>query len=431
MMKVEIEESGGTKRKLRIEVPASEVDEQLKNELVRLQRDLKMPGFRKGKVPTDLVRKKFSEAARREVTERIVREACMNALREHDLKPIAAPEIHDLEFKEGQPLCFRAIVEVWPDIELNQYKGLKATREVAAVAEEDVNRRLEMLRQMRAELVPVDRAAANGDFLIVDYDVFGDDDQPMEGRGVRNHMIELGSEGLVNGFSEGLMGAKVGDNPTIRVSFPEEEGVHPDVAGKTLKFWVKVNAVKEKQLSELNDDFAKELGNYDRLEDVRRDIRTGLEQEISFEADRRVREILVDDVIRANPFEAPESMVGNLLEAIVRDAEREHQSGEAFDAEKARAALKPVAVRHSKRFVVLREVAKRESLVVTPEEVDARIMVLAKQARQSPDEVRKKIETDDSMDQLRGDLLEEKVLRFLMEQADVENVYGQQTGGEK
>jgi trigger factor len=425
-MKVDLQESSGTKRTLKIEVPASEVDEKLKLELAELQRDLKMPGFRKGKVPAELVRKKFSGDVRREVAERIVRDACMDALRQHDLKPVAPPEIQDLQFEEGQPLSFSAVVEVWPEIALSGYKGLKVKREVAPVKEEDVDGRLEMLRQMQAELVPVERTAGEGDFLLVDYDVFDDKDEPMEGRGVRNYLVELGSEGLIKEFSEALTGASAGDDRTVHVSFPEE-GSHPDVAGKTLKFWVKVNTVKEKQLPELNDDFAKELGKFDRLEDVKGEIRASLEQEAQFEADRRVREMLVDQVIQANPFDTPDSMVANLLEAIVQDAERQYRGNEPFDPEKAREALKPAAVRHSRRFVVLREIAKHESLTVSTEEVDSRIEVLARQTRQSPEEVRKKIDADDSWNQLRGDLLEEKALDFLVKEATVEDPSGQKS----
>ena len=136
----------------------------------------------------------------------------MDALRQHDLKPVAPPEIHDLQFEEGQPLSFRAVVEVWPEIMLSGYKGLKVKREVAPVKEEDVDGRLEMLRQMQAELVPVERKAGEGDFLLVDYDVFNDNDEPMEGRGVRSYLIELGSEGLIKEFSEALTG---GAQPAI------------------------------------------------------------------------------------------------------------------------------------------------------------------------------------------------------------------------
>jgi len=422
-VKVEVQEASSTKRELKIEIPASEVDAKLKSELAELQRDLKMPGFRKGRVPEDLVRKRFEGSVRREVMERLVRESCLDAFRQHDLKPIAPPEIRDLKFDDGQSLTFAATVEIWPEISLKRWRGLKAKREVLPVRDEDIQGRLEMLREMQAELVPVDRVAALGDFLLLDYDVFDDRDQPLEGRGVRNHLIELGSENLMKEFSEGLVGTKAGESRTLRVAFPTE-GVHEEVAGKTLKFWVKLNAVKEKRLPELNDDFAKDLGNFDRLEDVKGEIRSGLQQEAEIDADRRAREALVDQLIRENPFEAPESMVANLLEAIVEDAEKRHRDAAPFDREKARAALRPAAVRHSKRFAVLREVGRLESLTVTPEDIDARIRHLAGQTRQSPEDVRRKIEEDDSMNQLVEDLLEEKALKSLMDSADIEGVGG-------
>jgi trigger factor len=218
-----------------------------------------------------------------------------------------------------------------------------------------------------------------------------------------------------------LLGVKAGESRTVEVAFPRE-GPHEDVAGKTIKFWVKVSAVKEKRLPELNDDFAKELGKFDRLEDVEKEIRTSLEREAELDAERRAREVLVDELIRQNPLDVPESMVNNLLEAITADAEKQWRSSEPFDSEKARVALKPVALRQAKRFVVLREVAKKESLSVSPEDIDQRIRVLAFRTQQSPVEVRRKIDSDGSMDQLAEDLLEEKILALLMESAEVETV---------
>lgn len=421
MVRVEFKESSGPKREMRIEVPASEVDEKLKVELANLQRSLKMPGFRKGKVPSDLVRRKFIRSVRREVAERLVRDTYLDAVREHDLRPVGPPEIRDVQFEDGQPLSYHATVEIWPEVSIRRVRGLKLTREVVRVEEEDIGSRLHVLREMHRELLPVDRGAQKGDVLLVDYDVFDEEDRPLEGGGVRNQMVELGTEGLLREFDEGLEGAKPGESRTIRIAFPEE-GAHREVTGKTVRFWVKVKAVKEKRLPELDDDFAKELGNFDRLEDVKNEIREGLRRQAELDAERRVREALVDQLIQENPFEVPESMVATLLEAILSDAEKQWQGPDSFDREKARSALRPVAVRQSKRFILLRELARQESLKVTPGDVDGRIRVLALRTQQSPEEMRRRLESEGSMDELVGDLLEEKSLDLLVEGADVENV---------
>jgi len=421
LVKVEFRESSATKKEIRVEVAAAEVDEKLKTELVNLQQTLKMPGFRKGKVPAEIVRRKFARSVRREVAERIVRETCLDAIRRHDLRPIAPPEIRDLEFEDGQPLTYQATVEVWPQVQLKPWRGLKVTRERAPVPEDRVETRLQVLRELHRELLPVERPAQTGDFLIVDYDVYDEGEKPLEGRGVRNYLVELGAEGLLKEFEEGLAGVRAGESRTIHAVFPEE-GPHPEVAGRRIKFWVKVNAIKQKRLPELDDNFAKELGNFDRLEDVKKEIRAGLEREADLDADRRAREALVDLLIRENTFEVPESMVGNLLEAFLSDAEKQWRGDQPFDREKASSALKPVAVRQAKRFVVLREIARTESLEVKAEEVDRRIHDLALRGQRDPAEVRKALEAEGSIQDLRSEILEEKALSLLLDAAEVTTV---------
>ncbi|KPL10196.1 hypothetical protein AMJ71_04050 [candidate division TA06 bacterium SM1_40] len=424
-MTIQIVESSASERVLQIEIPAKEVE----TEIDRLYGDLRkravVPGFRKGKVPETILRARYGTAIEGEAIETVVPRAYWSALQETSLEPITRPSIDDVEFSSGGTLKFAARFEVVPEIEVSGYRGLRLKRQVATVGPVEVDARMELIRHMHATYENVHRPAKEGDLLLIDYETFDLGGKRLSDGKISNYPIELTNSPQRGEFEEGLIGSVRGEVKQLPVRFPED---HPDstLAGKTVRFVVSVLEVKEKHLPPLDDEFARSVGQFKDLAELREKVRAGLEAE---EVHRQRQELvsqIVEKLLDANQFAPPKAMVERSLERIVRgaraEAERNGRGVDSLDEAEFTTHYRPVAEIVVRRMLLLERVADREEISATDEELDRYIAAEAARTSATPTAFRQILESRRELDGVRDYLTREKVLDFIIEQAEIETV---------
>lgn len=406
-------------REVSVEVPADVVARETESVVQNYQKLARLPGFRKGKVPITVVRSRFAGDIRGEVIERLVPRYFREEVEKQKLEPVSQPQVTDLHIKEGEPMRFKATFEVLPPIEVTGYQELRAEKTDTNISEEEVTAELNNLRERRAVFTPVeDRALADGDFADVSFT-----STPKEEGGkpvpVNDVLVHIGGPDTVKEFSENLRGARAGEERTFDVAYPEDFN-DPRLAGKTVEYKVEVKAIKQKSLPELNDDFAKSLGDFEDLETVKQRIREGLESEKKHRAEHEAKEKLMDELVRRNEFPVPESMVEHQidlrLERGLRALAAQGLSAEhmkKMDLPRLRAGQRDAAVKEVKASLILEKIAEAEKIEVSDEEVGKEIDALARQTKQSSEEIRSRLTRDGALDRIRNRIRNEKALDFL------------------
>ncbi|HTD22566.1 MAG TPA: trigger factor [Terriglobales bacterium] len=406
-------------REVSVEVPADVVARETESVVQNYQKLARLPGFRKGKVPITVVRSRFAGDIRGEVIERLVPRYFREEVEKQKLEPVSQPQVTDLHIKEGEPMRFKATFEVLPPIEVTGYQELRAEKTDTNISEEEVTAELNNLRERRAVFTPVeDRALADGDFADVSFT-----STPKEEGGkpvpVNDVLVHIGGPDTVKEFSENLRGARAGEERTFDVAYPEDFN-DPRLAGKTVEYKVEVKAIKQKSLPELNDDFAKSLGDFEDLETVKQRIREGLESEKKHRAEHEAKEKLMDELVRRNEFPVPESMVEHQidlrLERGLRALAAQGLSAEhmkKMDLPRLRAGQRDAAVKEVKASLILEKIAEAEKIEVSDEEVGKEIDALARQTKQSSEEIRSRLTRDGALDKIRNRIRNEKALDFL------------------
>ncbi|MEA2441037.1 MAG: trigger factor [Thermoleophilaceae bacterium] len=378
-VKTTTSELGDSRVRVEVEVEPAAVDKALSQAAANLGRDLKIPGFRKGKVPPQVV---LQRVGREAVLDEAVRQALPDwyeeAIGDAGLNTVGEPSLDLGELPDkGSPLAFSIEVGVRPEATLGDYKGLEVGRREPEVAKEEVDAEIERLREQAASLENVDRPAKQGDFVVIDF-VGRVDGEPFEGGEARGYLLELGSNRLVEGFEEQLEGAGAGDDVTVNVTFPEDYRAE-NLAGNAASFEVSVKEVKEKQLPELDDDFATEAGGFDSLDELRQDIETRLREQHERMIDTEFREAVVDAAVAEATVDVPDELVhskahemwhqtGRRLAAQGLDPARYLQMTGKNEEELVHEA-EPEAERALKRESVLAAVVEAEGIEVPDEEL--------------------------------------------------------------
>lgn len=402
-----------------MEVPADVVARETESVVQNYQKLARLPGFRKGKVPVTVVRNRFADDIRGEVVERLVPRYFREEVAKQKLEPVSQPQVTDLQIKEGEPMRFKATFEVLPPIEVAGYQELRAEKADTNVTEEEVAGELNNLRERRAVFTPVeDRALADGDFADISFT-----GTPKEEGGkpvpVNDVLVHIGGPDTVKEFSENLRGAKTGEERTFDVAYPEDFN-DPRLAGKIVGYKVEIKAIKQKSLPELNDDFAKSLGEFENLEAIKQQIREGLEAEKKHRAEHEAKEKLVDELVRRNEFPVPESMVEHQIDVRLERGLRalaaqglsaEHMK--KMDLPRLRAGQRDAAVKEVKASLILEKIAEAEKIEVSDEDIGKEIDALARQTKQSSEEIRARLTRDGALDRIRNRIRNEKALDFL------------------
>ncbi len=425
-MNFEVEETGPLERKLAIEVPTAEVDAAFDAVYGAMRGRVAIKGFRKGRAPRSVLERYLGERAQSEVLERLVQETLYKALEESDLDVIAEPRVEPGELpKQGSPWAYQAKVEIRPEIELKGVRGLVAPRATLPEPEEDpVDAHLRQWRESQAQLTEEDEGARSATGHIVVASFRGTiDGEPFDGGSSDEAHFELGSGRAIAGFEEQLVGLGVGDEHSFEIDFPEDY-TNEQLAGKRAAFEVKVAGIRRKELPEIDDEFAKDVSDFDTLEELRADLQRRVDEGRAEEVERLQRDAVIDALVEANPFPVPRILVdrqlGSRLErAIGQFAQQLPQEQLVSLVERWREEWRPQAERDVAVSFLIPEIAKAESIEVPSEEIDAELVKLAEQEGRPVSELKKAYREGGVLGALAAGLLERKVLEFLVAEASL------------
>lgn len=417
-----------TKREIEVEIPAEEVGRQTETLIQKYQKMARIPGFRRGHVPASVIRQRFSEEIKTDVVEALIPRFFRQETERLNMHPVSQPRVTDLHLHDGEPMRFKAAFEVLPEIKLEGYKELRADKPEITVSDEDVEQALNELRERHATFNPVEgRALADGDFAQASLDGHPKADQAAPGESQPVHMddvlVEIAGGNTMPEFTEHLRGANAGDERVFDVNYPADTE-DKRLAGKTFSYTVKVNAVKQKSLPELNDEFARQFGEFASVDELRTRIREQIEHDRKHEAEQKAKDKLVQDLIQRNDFEVPEALVDQQvdvrLERGLRALAAQGLTAEQMkkmDLQRLRAGQREQAVHDVKASLLLEKVADLENLQVSDEEVETEVESLAKQTKQTADAVRTRLTRDGGLDRIRNRIRSEKTLDFLYHQS--------------
>lgn len=318
-MQVSIETTSGLERRLTVGVPATEIDNEVNKRLQQAAKTTRINGFRKGKVPMKVVRQRFGAGVRQEVVGETINRSLQKAFEEQKLRPAGQPQIEPKQLEEGKDLEYTATFEVYPEVDLKEIEGVEITRFKAEVTEQDVDEMIDTLRKSQASWKPAEREALDGDQVNIDF-VGKKDGEAFDGGSAEGHKLVLGSNSMIPGFEDGLIGAKSGEEKVLNLTFPEDYQVD-DLKGAEVEFTVTVNAVEEQVLPELNEDFFKSFGvESNDVDEFRSDVKENMDREKDRIAKTRVKTQVLDALLAANEIEVPAALIANEIQALRQQA---------------------------------------------------------------------------------------------------------------
>ena len=415
----------GVKREISVEIPAEDVTRETETLIAKYQKVARLPGFRAGHVPASIIRQRFKEDLKSDVVEALVPRYFRKEAEKLGMVPVSQPRVTDLHIHDGEPLRFKASFEIMPEIKVEGYKELRADHPQIDVKDEEVEEALNNVREQHATFTTIEGSPlGEGDFAQASMNGrpkdAGDKTQPVH---MDEVLIEIGGKNTVPEFSANLRGANAGDTREFEVVYPEDIN-DKRLAGKTFVYTVKVQAVKQKSLPELNDDFAKELGDFTELGQVRKQIRENMIAERKHNAEREAKDKLVAELVKRNDFEVPESLVDRQIDLRLERGLRalaaqgmKMEDMKKMDLPRLRAGQRDQAVQDVKSSLLLERIAEMEKIDVGDDEVNHELEALAHQSKQTPEAIRTRLTQDGGLDRIRNRIRSEKTLEFLYHQS--------------
>jgi trigger factor len=412
-MAIEItqKESSGAERRLAVSVPIEQVRDAEEAAARRYASKVRLPGFRPGKAPPAIVRKRYGEAIRQQALEALVREAYEEAIDREHLKLVGQPHVHDLKFEQGQPLTFELHLEVRPEVKLARTHGFRVDRPARPVTQDQVTEQVEAMREQRATWTPIEEQPGPGDMVTVLLST--PDESGALGEG-KEHRLVLGGGQAIPGIEELIMEARAGQTVERPVKWPDD---FPDEAqrGKTKLVRVTLRDAKRRSLPTLDDAFAREVGDFDSKDALVTAVREDLTRHAEREADAEVRRRLLDDIAGANPFELPPTWVQRLVDAYAQAYQIPEADRPRFSKE-----FRPVAESQVRRELIIDTIAEHEGLAASESDVDARVSDIAAKQQAPVAEVYASLQKADRLREIERSLTEEKVFKWLLERNTVE-----------
>lgn len=411
----------GCKHEIEIIVPLDEVNHETEHVIADVRKKAHLPGFRPGKAPASIIKSRFKDAIRQDVLEHILPKAFRKKADEEHWNVVGTPNVTDIHFHDGEPLRFKAEFEVAPDFEVSNYRGVEVPYAEPQVSDEDVDKRIEEIRERKAEYVNEDpRPLASGDHTVVSVEsVSGVEGEPIRSDEMPLH---LGNPETLPEFNEHLVGMSPDDEKEFDVTYPADYG-QERLAGKTVRFKVKVKSVRRKELPELNDEFARDLGDYQNLDELRDAIRKAIFAEREYAAQQEAKGKIVDVLVKSHEFPVPNAYIDFQIENNVRRSVREITGRDMdprslnLDWAKLREQQGERATQDVKASLLLEKVADVESIHATNEEVDRELQRIAKAEREAVAALRMRFEKDGTLGRIASRIRTEKVLSFLFEHA--------------
>ncbi|MGA2482786.1 MAG: trigger factor [Candidatus Acidiferrales bacterium] len=414
------------RRELELEIPAEEVQKATERVAKEFARVARVPGFRPGKAPVQLIRRRFADEIKGEVVQSLVPERIEKAVAENKLTPVTQPQVEHVDFSENGPLKFRAVLEVLPEFELKQYKDLEVEVEAHAITDADVDKALEEMRERAAAFAPVEgRAVENGDYVqakLIGTPIGGGDSLQ-----ANNVLCHIGAEETIEAFNENLRGAQVGEHKKFDVAYPAD---YPDgkLAGKSYHYSVEILGIKTKKLPELNDDFAKDVSDAATLEELRPRIRKNLEEARDEHQKQLSRDKILGEIVRAHEFPVPEAMVERQMDArlerVVRSLAAQGVDPRAVNVDwvSLRRRQRERAVEDVKAELLLDRIGTAESIEVTEEEVSHALGHLAEPSGESVAALRARLTKQGALDTMKSTLRSEKTLDWLLKNSRIRSI---------
>lgn len=428
-IRVQLEDVSTVKKRLKVEVPADIALQEFNQVAGEYKKRARLPGFRPGKAPVQLVKRHFRRSIRSDVLQKLVPQSYDQAIREKGFQPLGKPSLENLTFEEGEPLVYEANFEIHPRIELPEYKGIAVTADLKPVTPEDVDEELEMLREKHSWLVSIeDQPIQKGDYAVIklhgEYVDAEDHSHPHQPIQEENVVVKVGDEHTHEAFNKALLGMNVAEKRNFEIDYASD---YPEkkFAGHKVLFSVEVTDIKHKELPELNDDFAKDLGDYETLQVLRERIKEQLTAQRERNRENDLKSRLLEQLIDRTSFEVPDVLVEDQTDSMIGDLAYQMAS-EGVDPTKAnvnwvkvRADFRPEAEKRVRANMVLSEIGRRENVEVTSEELENELERMADSMDQPKEKVRQYFQQRNQMEGLKGQLVREKGLKMLLESAKV------------
>ena len=418
-MQISVETTEGLERKLTIAIPVDRVDTAVNARLQEAAQTIRLNGFRQGKVPLKVVKNKFGKGVRQEVVGELMNQTYFEAIAQESLKPAGQPRIEPTSIDEGKDVEFVAVFEVYPEIELPNFAAMKAERLVAEVSENDIDEMIETLREQRQTWVPVERAAAKGDMVNIDY-VGKKEGEEFQGGEAAGQNLILGSERMIPGFENGVIGKVAGDEFTLQLKFPD--GYHSEeLAGAEVEFELKLNTVNKQSLPEVNENFFKSFGVEEGgMEAFREEVSNNMQREMKTASRNKLKTTLMDALISDMEVTIPAALMSNEINQLKHQTVQQMGGGQGFDPQNMPDDLfKEQAKRRVTLGLVLGEVISQQNIQADADKVRAAVEELAA-TYESPEEVVKWYYSNE--EQLKGiesSVVEDEVFDYIIEQAEV------------
>jgi trigger factor len=424
-MKAELIDVSACKKSLDIEIPQQVVEREITQIAQEFSRQARVSGFRPGKAPIGVVKTRYREEIISEMMKHLMPKYAGDAINERKLEIVQTPRFESIDYAAGQPLRFKAVFEVYPALDITNYEGIPAQEVSVKVEDSEVEATLKKLQEDMAEMIPADdnRSLNEGDFAEISFNgsIEGSEEPPITGQ---KAVAEIGGRNTLKEFSENLLGAKAGEEKAFTVryrpDYPESK-----LAGKTVQYKVTIEAIKQKELPELNDEFAQRLGDYKTIDDLKSNIRKNLEKRKHENAQEELREKLLEWLENNNEFELPESLVERQLQIrgqrLLRDMSRQGIRPERLDVDwgKIREDQQKQAMRDVKGSLILDHISDKENIRVTDEEIEAEIEKIANETDRPKEKVREVLSRDSGLERLRGQIRNKKTLDLLQEKARI------------
>lgn len=419
------ETAAGTKREIEVQISSADVSRETETLVEKYQKLARIPGFRAGHVPASIIRQRFKQEIRNDVVDALIPKYFRQETERLGLIPVSQPRVTDLHADDGEPWHFKASFEVMPEIKVEDYKELRAEHPEVTVNDQEVEDSLKALQDQKATFSPVEgRTLEDGDYAQVSLE----GTPKVEEAGTKpvnmdEVLVEISGKSTMPEFTENLRGAGPGDERSFDVHYPDDFA-DERLRGKVFAYKVKVKAIKQKSLPSINDDFAKELGEFNSIDEVRQRIREGMEHDRRHEAERDAKDKLLAELIRRNDFEVPEALVDRQVDVRLDRGLRalasqgmstEHMK--KLDFGRLRAGQREQAVQEVKASLLLEKIADQENIQVGDEEIDREVEALAGQTNQAPDAIRARLTRDGALDRIRNRIRNEKALDFLYRQS--------------
>ncbi len=412
----------GCKHELEITVPDDDISRETERVVGELQKKVRLPGFRPGKTPAGIIRTRFASQVRQDVIENLIPRHFQKRIDEEELKIVSTPNVKEVHFEAGEPLTFKAEFEVAPVIELKDYRGLPIHYQEPEVTDEEIAKRLEDLREQKAQYINIDpRPAVDGDYAAVGLDSVSGVDDPIH---QQDMVILIGDPNKLPEFSEALRGMTPEEEKEFDIHYSADyaEG---GLAGKTVRFRLRLKMLRAKELPDLNDEFAKDLGDFQTLEQVRETARQAIFREKEFAAQQKAKDELVERLVESHDFPVPEAFIERQIEAEA-EAQIRQAMGQPLDIRKLKEApewqtfatqLRPKAIQGVRATLLLDKVADAESIHAANDEVDREVQRIARQEREPVAAMRKKLEKNGALNRIAHQIRTNKTMAFLFEHA--------------